>query len=128
MLIIGSSWYLASLVNIRFTEKIHWIVPRANLSRIYMDKIKSQFPKLPPESTIVLPKNQVLQYALMNSEAAFIIYNDLSIRLAYGDFMVPKKCDKLMNEKKDMKVELPKIQADNNQCSEDNNIYFLNNN
>lgn len=124
---IGSCWSTASLTNIRFTEKIHWIVPRANLSRIYMNKIKSQFPKLPPESTLVLPKNKVLQHALMNSEAAFIIYNDLSIKLAYGDFPVPKMCEVIMTKKKYSLEELPKIQLLYNQCLKDNNIYFLNN-
>lgn len=127
MLITGSCWYIASLVNIRFTEKIHWIVPRANLSRIYIAKIKSQFPKLPPESTLVLPKNKVLQHALMNSEAAFIIYNDLSIKLAYGDFPVPKMCEAIMTKKKYSLEELPAIQLLYNQCLKDNNIYFLNN-
>lgn len=129
MLISLSLWYTASLTNVQFMGTIHWIIPRAKFSQIYINRIKSQFPQLPSGSTIVITKmieKQTLIHALMDSDAAYFIYRDSSIKLAYDDFSIPDNCADIMNRKKLSDPELwGVINVLFNQCLTENNIFFL---
>lgn len=129
ILISLSCWYTASLINVQFIGSIHWIIPRAKLSQIYINKIKNQFPKIVSGSTIVVAHTtgkQELQHALLNNEAAIFLYKDTSLKLAYDDFPVPKNCVNIINRKK---INIPEqwgaINVLFNQCLTENNIFFL---
>jgi hypothetical protein len=113
--LIGGIWFYSSLVNFRFTQSIHWIKDRQAISQSYLGKIREQFPKPEPGTTIVIrKKDEIIINSLMESEASFFLYGNTNARLVYSDFEVPKECLGL-------KVATKQYQD----CLRKNKIFFL---
>src|SRR3989344_4448417 len=45
VIIVSLVWYYSSIINFNFTESIHWIEDRQEVSRSYLNRIKKQFPQ-----------------------------------------------------------------------------------
>lgn len=131
-LLLALTWYGASLINFEFTQKIHWIKDRQEVSRTYLQLIKNQFPEPESGTTIVLPgAKKIIKHALMNDEAAFFLYGDKQVHLDYADFEPPEECGLIREERlKKIKLLYPMEETDAlyrlyQDCLERNKIFFL---
>lgn len=91
--IVSLVWYCSSITNFNFTEKVHWIKDRQELSRECLDLIKKQFPKPDPGTTIILPgPENILIHVLSFDNASFFLYGNTNVHFEYDNFNIPKEC------------------------------------
>jgi len=127
LLLICSAWFFSSFINLRFTQSIHWINNRQKASRLYLKKIKEQFPNPETGTTIVLPEGGTLRFSLMNNEAAFFLYKDANVNLTYKSFAIPDEC-LLIKEREGINIEnLHLLNQQYQECLIKYKIFFLNN-
>ncbi|MFH2062145.1 MAG: hypothetical protein ABIJ43_04100 [Candidatus Beckwithbacteria bacterium] len=132
LIIICLVWYITSIINFQFTNSIHWIKDRQEVSRTYIEMIKEQFPEPKPGTTIILyGAKKIIKHALMNNEAAYFLYQNNNVSLDYSDFEPPKECleiERKRIKKIEMQANLTEIEVlyqKYQECLTKNKIYFL---
>jgi len=132
VILVALSWYTASIINFKFTNSIHWIKSRQEVSKAFLESIKEQFPNPEPGTTIILPgAKKILKHALMNDSSMFVLYENTPIHLGYADFEMPKEC-LLIKEKRAEKIimqasltEINYLYQEYQNCLTENKIFFL---
>jgi len=77
-------WFMSSFFSVNISQKIHWIVSEQSLSKKALNKIREKFPRIPPNSTVLIQTtNKMLKQTFFNEEALKVIYNDKTIKTDY---------------------------------------------
>ena len=80
-------WILSSWKNIIFNYDVHWAPRRAKISKAITGKLLTQYPILPDNSVIVIPKNDENKWALGDQNALKYLYWNQNITTFYGNSM-----------------------------------------
>ena len=86
-----SVWILSSWKNIIFNYDVHWAPRRAKISKAITGKLLTQYPILPDNSVIVIPKNDENKWALGDQNALKYLYWNQNIATFYGNSVEAQK-------------------------------------
>lgn len=79
------SWVISSFMTVSLNDKIHWINWRSDKARMWVQRTKSAFPSVPPESFIQIPTEESEdKIALADGRAIKELYGDDSLNIIFA--------------------------------------------
>lgn len=80
-------WIFSSYQNLRFNQYVHWAPRRAYLSRILIYKLLTNYPQIPPGTTVLVERmgNDETKWALNDQSAARVLYDQPTLTTRYVD-------------------------------------------